>query len=116
MFAEKGWDADSPVVHLSCGVFAELVSGFVWTPMEVVKQRAQVYGQSPRVVMSEIFGKYGLLGFLRGYWASVGVFAPQSALFFATYEQSKLLYCKMVSLCLCFMFCFKYVKKYNFCV
>eukprot|EP01135_Chromosphaera_perkinsii_P009385 Nk52_evm61s1737 gene=Nk52_evmTU61s1737 len=91
----RGGGADSPVVHLSCGVFAELVSGFVWTPMEVVKQKAQVYSKSPKTVFKEIYKKGGALGFLRGYWASVGVFAPQSALFFATYEQFKLLHIRV---------------------
>eukprot|EP00128_Syssomonas_multiformis_P011044 Colp12_sorted_trinity150504_noHs@28648 len=82
----------SPLLtHLAAGLAAEAVSGLLWTPMEVIKQRLQADQQVARYkgavdVVAEALRTEGPRGLLRGYLSCLAVYGPYSALFFATFE------------------------------
>eukprot|EP00126_Sphaerothecum_destruens_P007029 Sdes_comp19652_c0_seq3m11460 len=99
-FHSSGFSPRNSFVHLTSGIVAELASSVLWTPMEVIKQRVQITGISPLSVMKSIYVTKGLSGFWTGYLMSVGVFAPQSALFFALYENCKFILSSQVFLSL----------------
>ena len=83
----------SPVLHLSCGFVAEIVSCAVWVPVDVIKERLQAQGP-------EVAGRYtsswnGLMtcmkterlrGLYKGYFSTLASFGPFSAVYFAFYE------------------------------
>jgi len=84
--------------HLTAAFFAECVSGLVWTPMDVVKQKLQVeesshaeskYKNSTNAIKM-IFREEGTRGLYRGYFANLSVFAPFSMIYFVAYEKLKL--------------------------
>ncbi|KAJ1965420.1 hypothetical protein H4R35_007061 [Dimargaris xerosporica] len=78
---------------------AEMVSGLIWTPMEVLKTQlqAQSSAASPALLTSSatwqlarcIGRTEGFAGFLRGYWLSLAVFVPHTVVYFITYEKLK---------------------------
>eukprot|EP00164_Ancoracysta_twista_P007089 GFYU01010009.1.p1 GENE.GFYU01010009.1~~GFYU01010009.1.p1 ORF type:complete len:301 (-),score=46.70 GFYU01010009.1:119-1021(-) len=82
---------ESPIVHLSCGFVAEILSGFIWVPMEVVKQTVQVQATdvSVRGESTKMLSNMGYKGFFRGYVLTVGTFGPNSMIYFACYEKLK---------------------------
>lgn len=73
-----GLSSRHPVVHLSTGMAAETVSAVFWVPMEVVKQRAQVRGDSSLKVAGDLLRQEGPRAFLKGYAVTFGVFGPYS--------------------------------------
>eukprot|EP01113_Clastostelium_recurvatum_P038254 TRINITY_DN56_c0_g1_i3.p1 TRINITY_DN56_c0_g1~~TRINITY_DN56_c0_g1_i3.p1 ORF type:complete len:296 (-),score=50.54 TRINITY_DN56_c0_g1_i3:76-963(-) len=90
--------AHHPLVHFSAAFSAEAVSGLVWTPMDVIKQRLQVQRTLPnggekyknafdavRVITRE----EGLRTFFKGYGLQIGVFGPYTVLKFILYEDMK---------------------------
>ena len=85
--------ADSFVLHGLCACLAELSSGVLWTPMEVVKNKQQ--GSSYQDARSTgqwilaIYRSEGLRGFFRGYFLGLGVFLPYTVVYFTTYERLK---------------------------
>ena len=91
-----GWSVDSPVVHLSAGFAAEVVSCVVWLPIDVVKERLQAQGPA---VQNRYTGSLdgiarvarleGLRGLYKGYWLTLGSFGPFSACYFAGFEWYK---------------------------
>ncbi|BFZ61325.1 hypothetical protein YB2330_002390 [Saitoella coloradoensis] len=86
----RGW-ADGTATYLASGTAAELVSSFVWTPMENAKARMQI-GESGGGTSSVIRGMWereGLKAFFRGYWVGLVVFVPQNALYWVSYENFK---------------------------
>ncbi|KAL1921501.1 uncharacterized protein VTP21DRAFT_11217 [Calcarisporiella thermophila] len=95
----EGLERETVVNHLLAGACAECVSGLVWTPMEVMKNRLQAGGdarageeltrESTRRLAGEIWQKEGVRGFFRGYWLSLAVFVPYTMLYFALYEELK---------------------------
>ncbi|CAD8149123.1 unnamed protein product [Paramecium octaurelia] len=84
------------LLHLCCGLLAETVSGVLWLPIDVVKERLQVqkrfgyhnYSGSIDAVL-QIVRKEGVLGLYRGFGATLGFFGPYSALYFASFEYLK---------------------------
>eukprot|EP00698_Gefionella_okellyi_P024937 TRINITY_DN8964_c0_g1_i1.p1 TRINITY_DN8964_c0_g1~~TRINITY_DN8964_c0_g1_i1.p1 ORF type:complete len:292 (+),score=41.14 TRINITY_DN8964_c0_g1_i1:17-892(+) len=91
---ESGIGAESPVVHLACGLAAEAVSGLFWVPMEVIKQRMQVnlpnYQKSTFAALNEMASaarRNGIASLFRGYWMTLAVFGPYSMVYFSVYEQ-----------------------------
>ncbi|KAI8617125.1 mitochondrial carrier domain-containing protein [Chytriomyces sp. MP71] len=94
--ARLGLAPDAVVTHAIAGTVAESVSGAIWTPMEVLKSKLQVdTGVSAVETMGlarSIYREEGLRGFFRGYFVTLGVFIPQSVIYFTIYEQ-----CKMIS-------------------
>ncbi|CAD8066505.1 unnamed protein product [Paramecium sonneborni] len=83
-------------LHLCCGLLAETVSGILWLPIDVVKERLQVqkklgnhnYSGSVDAVI-QIVKQEGILGLYRGFGATLGFFGPYSALYFASFEYLK---------------------------
>ncbi|RKP34907.1 mitochondrial carrier domain-containing protein, partial [Dimargaris cristalligena] len=82
---------------------AEMLSGLIWTPMEVMKNRLQVIrrtgplgpeiplrgGSHTLALASQIYRTQGIAGFFRGYWLSIAVFVPHTVIYFVTYEKLK---------------------------
>lgn len=87
-----GLDATGAANHLLSGLSAEAVSAVFWTPMEVVKQRAQVGARdtSSAQVVRQVWRAEGARAFFRGYAITIGVFGPYAALYFMAYEKLKL--------------------------
>lgn len=84
------------LLHLSCGLLAEIVSGILWLPIDVVKERMQVqsklkcYNYSGSInAIFNIMRDEGLKGLYRGFGATLGFFGPYSALYFMFYEELK---------------------------
>ncbi|ORX61490.1 mitochondrial carrier [Hesseltinella vesiculosa] len=93
-------------LHLFAGSVAEVIAGLLFVPMEVVKSKCQVQQQehldlhtnlpaslSTRTttqVIEHVYKHEGWRGFYNGYWLSLVVFVPQSAIYFAVYEQIKM--------------------------
>ncbi len=93
------------VKHFSAGMFAEACSCSIFVPVDVIKERLQVY-QTLSVTKSsysdkgmiyknswdslkQIMKHEGLLGIYKGYGATLMSFGPFSAFYFAFYEQAK---------------------------
>eukprot|EP01122_Echinamoeba_exundans_P009227 TRINITY_DN3211_c0_g1_i1.p1 TRINITY_DN3211_c0_g1~~TRINITY_DN3211_c0_g1_i1.p1 ORF type:complete len:303 (+),score=39.16 TRINITY_DN3211_c0_g1_i1:57-965(+) len=88
---EKGF-----VVHFMSGVVADIAGGFVWTPMDVVKQRLQVQRNNEGIKyrnsfhgVTTIFREEGIRGLYRGFGAAIATYAPFVGFYFAFYEQWK---------------------------
>ncbi|KAI9343756.1 mitochondrial carrier domain-containing protein [Zopfochytrium polystomum] len=97
-------DSSGVLVHAVSGAAAECLSGLFWTPMEVLKSKLQVgvttpESQNPSTLdlARRIWRTSGLLGFMRGYWITIGVFVPYSVTYFVCYEQLKLVGVKALS-------------------
>ena len=106
---------ESTSIHVASATMAEVVSGVIWTPMELVKQKLQVKGSlvkqptplvplrtpapnsaggeglvSPTAgLVQRIHEKHGWGGFYRGYLLGLMVFVPFSACYFISYENLK---------------------------
>lgn len=82
---------------LGTGCLAQLVAGVAFTPIDVVKERMQVQtmmrGQITYVnalhAFESIIASHGLIGLMRGYWATNGVWFPWNALYISLYEALK---------------------------
>ncbi|ORY53238.1 mitochondrial carrier [Rhizoclosmatium globosum] len=87
--------ANNVFVHALAGTAAECLSGFLWTPMEVMKSKLQVEttatgGTSATMDLAKrIYREEGMRGFFRGYFITLGVFIPQTVIYFVAYEQLK---------------------------
>lgn len=68
------------------GIPAQMLASFVFTPIDIVKERLQATTHTPRQVIREIFDAHGYLGFLRGYTAAVVLWAPYGAVYLASYR------------------------------
>eukprot|EP01134_Creolimax_fragrantissima_P001141 CFRG1141T1 len=92
-FVASGHNANSAALHMFCGAAAEACSSALWTPMEVVKQRLQVDSSKQSrawagtQLLQSLLYKEGLRGVYRGYFLTLFVFVPQSAIFFSSYER-----------------------------
>jgi hypothetical protein len=73
-------------LFLATGMVAEAVSSALWTPIDVCKETAQVYGTTH--IFRKILREEGLRGLYRGYWVTLGSFGPYSALYFGLWEVS----------------------------
>ena len=79
--------AGSTGIYAVSALCAEAVSGLVWTPLEVVKQRLQVaVHRSAADAVRHVVRTEGWRGLYRGYPVSLAVFMPYSVLFFILYE------------------------------
>jgi hypothetical protein len=82
-------------VHIASGFIAELAGAFIWTPMDVVKQRMMVSRESVATapsgvaVVRSLLEAHGPRGLFRGYGLGVAVYGPFAAVYFATYERGK---------------------------
>ncbi|KAJ3182143.1 hypothetical protein HDU85_003185 [Gaertneriomyces sp. JEL0708] len=84
-------------VHAVASCSAEILSGMLWTPMEVLKNTLQV--QQKKAIpgsydtwhlAKEIYRTQGVRGFFRGYFLGLGVFVPHTMTYFIAYERLKL--------------------------
>lgn len=81
-----------PVAHGAAGVLATISSDAVFTPMDVVKQRLQLPGNTYNGVLDciqSIIRKEGIKAFYASYRTTVLMNAPYTATHFATYEAAK---------------------------
>jgi len=89
-------------IHFSCGMAAEAISCIVFVPVDVVKERMQVYQTFDKTPSNagliyrnswdsfrKILSKEGVGGIYRGYGATLLSFGPFSALYFVGYEKAK---------------------------
>ncbi|KAF9406686.1 hypothetical protein BGZ94_002989 [Podila epigama] len=70
---------DSVSIYLLSAGIAEVASGLFWTPMEVLKSKQQVesakHTRTKTLDLARmIYRQYGLAGFYRGYFITLGVF------------------------------------------
>ncbi|RKP01797.1 hypothetical protein CXG81DRAFT_2220, partial [Caulochytrium protostelioides] len=83
------------------GACAEIGSGLLWTPMEVVKNRQQAASPLSHasqaapvpvpaaVIIRDIYRREGMRGYWRGYWMGLAVFVPHTMIYFVAYEELK---------------------------
>lgn len=81
---------EGAILYSICGMTAEVVSSFVWTPLEVIKARTQI-SQKGSVIntISTLARSEGLKGFYRGYWMGVAIYLPTTVSWWVCYEESK---------------------------
>lgn len=75
--------------YVISGTIAEFTSSFIWTPMEVLKNRLQIStarSRHPIEVVRQIYRQEGIRGFFQGYWMGIAVFLPHSVVFWVVYE------------------------------
>lgn len=81
-----------PLAHGAAGVVATVASDAVLTPMDVVKQRLQLFGNGYNGVkncIERILREEGIKAFYASYRTTVIMNAPFTATHFSTYEASK---------------------------
>jgi solute carrier family 25 S-adenosylmethionine transporter 26 len=73
------------------GLFAQCGAAFVFTPLDVLKQRLQVSppGVNVRDVFRAVRRERGRFGLWAGYWAAIAVWGPFSMMYFSSYEALK---------------------------
>ncbi|KAI9205694.1 mitochondrial carrier domain-containing protein [Polychytrium aggregatum] len=89
---------ESILVHAASAATAEGLSGLLWTPMEIMKNKQQVSvlrapsapAESTLSLARSIYRTGGAAAFFRGYWLSLAVFMPYTVSYFVTYEQLKI--------------------------
>lgn len=87
---------------LAAGAVAELSGSFMWTPMDVAKQRLQVQQASVAAggkyhgslsALRVVWREEGLRqGLYRGFWASLWTYVPYCSLYFLAYDSQRLWY------------------------
>ncbi|KAK7206874.1 mitochondrial carrier domain-containing protein [Myxozyma melibiosi] len=87
------YGSDSAITYGLSGIFAELTSSVLWTPMEVIKGRMQLIS-SPGMVsttktIAQIYKEEKIRGFFRGYWMSLAMYTPATICYWYTYENLK---------------------------
>jgi len=90
-----------PAIHLTGGMLAEAISCVVFVPVDVIKERMQVFQPHEAAVgdarssmvyksslhsLTSIVRSEGLMGIYKGYGATLLSFGPYSALYFMGYE------------------------------
>ena len=77
---------DTTVILIS-GFLAEMISGFLWAPMEIVKGTMQASRQDTLAsITKSIYLHDGMKGFWKGYSAQLAVFGPYTMCFFFAFE------------------------------
>ena len=71
------------------GCFAEALSGALFVPMEVIKEKLQVSNHKPIPLIKSVYNQYGLYGFYRGFFLTMAVYLPYSTTYFVSYEKLK---------------------------
>ncbi|ETI36787.1 hypothetical protein F441_17007 [Phytophthora nicotianae CJ01A1] len=88
------------LLYLGAGMAAEALSCVLWVPIDVIKERMQVQGQSSSAsgkiyyrntldAMQTIARTERIAGLYKGYVATLLSFGPFSALYFMFYEKAK---------------------------
>eukprot|EP00002_Diphylleia_rotans_P031063 TRINITY_DN642_c0_g4_i1.p1 TRINITY_DN642_c0_g4~~TRINITY_DN642_c0_g4_i1.p1 ORF type:complete len:332 (+),score=46.81 TRINITY_DN642_c0_g4_i1:299-1294(+) len=84
--------ATTHFIHWCAGIGAEAVSGVLWVPVDIVKQRMQASPQrtlSMKEILIDLYRTKGFRGWYTGYVATLATFGPFSGIYFMTYEFSK---------------------------
>ncbi|GAA6035738.1 hypothetical protein JCM8097_005676 [Rhodosporidiobolus ruineniae] len=78
-------------IFVAAGTAAELASGAIWTPLDVLKSRLQKgdEGTSALRLIRKIVREEGWVGLQRGYWISTAVFIPNIGVYWSIYESLK---------------------------
>jgi hypothetical protein len=78
MLEKYGLEPGSFLLHGFAAVGAESISGILFTPMEVLKQKMQVKEQTVNSmdIIRQTAKDHGVGGFYRGYFLSQAVFVP----------------------------------------
>jgi len=98
--ATTEWDTKT-IIGISSGVSgacASLASQTIFVPVDVISQQQMVSANRVRVVdkVLAILRNEGLRGFYRGYWVSVSLFVPGSAMWWGSYSMYKEQYWKLL--------------------
>ncbi|KAK9896895.1 mitochondrial carrier [Cystobasidium minutum MCA 4210] len=83
--------AQAPLI-VTAALGAEVASGAIWTPMDVLKQRLQTGKESTKsapVLIKRIWKEEGYRGVWRGYFFSLAQFGPYVSIYWLTYEALK---------------------------
>ncbi|BFZ57903.1 hypothetical protein PYCC9005_004958 [Savitreella phatthalungensis] len=81
---------ETTLTYVASGTAAEVISSWLWTPLEVVKARMQVTSGEPlRKQLGSILQNEGVSGFYRGYWLGLAMFIPYNAVWWSIYEHGK---------------------------
>jgi solute carrier family 25 iron transporter 28/37 len=77
--------------YIASGSVSQILSSFIWTPMEVIKGRMQIQQGRRNTIrtMGHIYKTDGIRGFFRGYWIGIAVFLPHSVVWWTSYERIK---------------------------
>lgn len=87
---KKQLGMDEMGIHVLSAMAAELSSGVLWTPMEVIKCKSQIHvARSTSSIISNLYRAEGIRGFYRGYVMSQYVFVPYTVVYFVIYERLK---------------------------
>ncbi|GMH48983.1 hypothetical protein TL16_g00414 [Triparma laevis f. inornata] len=81
------------IIHLSGGIFAEIIACIIYVPVDVTKERLQISTLSSEKIyktsldcFKNILANEGLMGIYKGYFGTVLSFGPFSGLYFLGYE------------------------------
>jgi hypothetical protein len=88
--AKKNIPFNGFMKHTLAAIAAEGIASFLFTPMEVIKQKLQVCPQSSTMsIVRNLYQSHGLGGFYKGYFITQIVFVPYTISYFVTYEKLK---------------------------
>ncbi|GAA5952536.1 hypothetical protein JCM8115_003629 [Rhodotorula mucilaginosa] len=78
-------------IFVAAGTAAELASGAIWTPLDVLKSRLQTgrEGTSAVALTKKIIREEGWMGLMRGYWVGTAIFIPNISVYWSVYESLK---------------------------
>ncbi|GAA5864473.1 hypothetical protein JCM1840_000512 [Sporobolomyces johnsonii] len=78
-------------IFVASGTAAELASGMIWTPLDVLKSRLQKGGEGTSAIalMRKIVREEGPKGLFRGYWLGNVLFIPNISVYWMVYESLK---------------------------
>ncbi|EPY54076.1 iron ion transporter [Schizosaccharomyces cryophilus OY26] len=85
----KDYLGDGVLLYSACGMTAEVVSSFVWTPLEVIKARTQISQHGVIPTISNLRKQEGIKGFYRGYWMGIAIYLPTTVSWWVMYEETK---------------------------
>jgi len=87
----REYECRTSVADLIAGAAASLVSQTVVVPTDLISQRAAVDldQRSATAHVRAVWREAGVVGFYRGYWASLATYMPASAVWWATYGAVK---------------------------
>ena len=79
------------LIHAVAAILAETVSGFVWTPLENLKQSLQINSSDSNypIRKTSLLRLDGITRLFKGYWMTLFAFIPYSIVYFTTFEMLK---------------------------
>ena len=79
------------LIHAVAAILAETVSGFIWTPLENLKQSLQINSSVSNYPIrnTSLLRLDGITRLFKGYWMTLFAFVPYSIVYFTTFEMLK---------------------------